>query len=132
LAKTTRQKLGSWGEQAAADYLVAQGYVILGQNVRTHYGEIDLVALYEEPAMPGSAARPVIVFIEVKTRSSAAFGLPEEAVTRDKRAHLLSASQAYMQAHPDLPGDWRIDVIAIRRRCLAALSEIIHFENAVC
>jgi putative endonuclease len=133
--KTYRQSLGSWGEQAAANYLCERGYTVLERNVRTHYGEIDLIAVQENvpPAVVAedSGGDQVIVFVEVKTRTSTAFGLPEEAITRRKRAHLLSAVQAYMQAHAQLPHNWRVDVIAIQRRSDGGPPEIIHFENAI-
>ncbi len=116
-----RQDLGRWGEGQAAEYLSQRGYLILERNVRTPYGELDLVARQEA----------VLVFVEVKTRSSTAFGLPEAAVTPHKQAHLLAAAQAYLQAHPDLDGDWRVDVIAVQRRSGGAAPEITHFENAL-
>lgn len=134
MAKPYRQALGNWGEQAAADYLSAQGYVIMQRNVRTPFGEIDLVALQDNPSGTVSAfeSEPqVVVFVEVKTRSSTAFGLPEESVTPRKRAHLLAAIQAFMQERGDLPPVWRVDVIAIRRQPDGRPPEIIHFENAI-
>ncbi len=115
-----RQTLGRWGENLAAQYLQQKGYTILAQNARTAYGEIDLVAQQNE----------ALVFVEVKTRTSAAFGLPEAAITPRKQAHMLAAAQAYLQAQPELDADWRIDVIAIRRRKNQP-PEIVHFENAL-
>ncbi len=137
--KTTRQRLGRWGENLAADYLQQRGYRILDQNARTTYGEIDLIAWQEAGQSVGSIlsrassglARPTIVFVEVKTRRSGAFGLPEEAITTRKREHLLAAIQAYMQAHPDLEGDWRLDVIAIQCSTSGDAPKLIHFENAI-
>ena len=118
----SRQNLGRWGENLAADYLSQQGYTIVARNARTPYGELDLVARQAQ----------VTVFVEVKTRRSEKFGLPEAAITPQKQAHLLAAAQAYLQAVPELDGDWRVDVIAIRRTAAAPGGvEIIHFENAV-
>jgi putative endonuclease len=122
---TSRQILGRWGENLAADYLQQRGYAILAQNVRTPYGELDLVARQE------TAGSRVTVFVEVKTRRSDAFGLPETAITPQKQAHLLAAAQSFLQTHPELDGDWRIDVMAIRRTTARDV-EIVHFENAVC
>ena len=121
----SRQDLGRWGEDQAEQYLLRRGYAIVGRNVRTRYGEIDLVARQE------SASGAATVFVEVKTRRSAAYGLPEEAVTARKQAHLLAAAQSYLQAHPELDGDWRVDVIAIRKERAGQAAEITHFENAV-
>src|SRR5947209_7314149 len=68
-------RIGRRGEEAAAEQLKAAGYRILARNYRCPSGEIDLVA--EE--------RGVLVFVEVKTRSSAAYGSPRDAVTPAKR-----------------------------------------------
>lgn len=113
-----RQSLGRWGEEQAASYLVEHGYTILQKNVRTPYGEIDLLARH------GAAT----IFVEVKARSSASLGPPEISVDACKQAHLLASARSYLQAHPEMDGDWRIDVIAILRFKDQA-PEITHFEN---
>jgi len=118
MTATPRQTLGKWGEALAKEYLVWRGYELLERNARTPYGELDLVMRQGEG----------IVFVEVKTRASSAYGLPEESVTSRKQEHLLKAAHHYLQAHPDLDGDWRVDVIAIRRMRGAA-PEVVHFEN---
>jgi len=128
--------LGRWGESLAVDYLRQRGYLILERNARTPYGEIDLVTRQDaiQGLSPLEAAPPrslVTVFVEVKTRSSDSFGFPEEAITPRKKAHLLSAAQAYLQSHPELDGDWRVDVIAIQRSNASREPTILHFENAV-
>jgi putative endonuclease len=123
-----RQILGRWGEKLAGEFLSGQGYTILATNVRTPYGEIDLIARQAEA---GSDSAEVIVFVEVKTRSSNAFGYPEEAVTARKQAHLLGAAQHYLQEHPELGSVWRIDVISIERSREGKPPAIHHFENAV-
>jgi putative endonuclease len=115
-----KQALGSWGEQKAADYLHTKGYAILGRNLRTEYGEIDLLARHGD----------ALVFVEVKARSSARYGLPEEAITTAKQQHLLDCAQDYLQNHPELTGDWRIDVVAVMRQ-VDGPPQIIHFENAL-
>lgn len=105
MPQTSRQRLGQWGESMAARYLEQHGYTILGRNIRTPYGEIDLVA---------RRVGGELVFIEVKTRTGTSFGAPEEAVDRRKLAHLVSSSQAYFVRYPDQQEtSWRIDVIAV-------------------
>jgi len=118
------QALGRWGEMQAADYLAANGYAILARNVRTHYGEIDLIANQDGPGDPTS-----LVFVEVKTRRSAAYGLPEEGVNRRKWEHLCASIQAYLLDRPDWQGEWRLDVIAVTVKGQGEPPEIIHFEN---
>jgi putative endonuclease len=115
-----RQNLGREGEDLAEDYLHKHGYVILVRNARTPYGEIDIIA----------RQGPVTVFVEVKTRRSTKYGWPEEAVQTQKQARLIASAEAYLQANPDLEGDWRIDVIAIQlERGRPPL--ITHFDHAI-
>jgi putative endonuclease len=134
--KTSRQALGAWGEDRAAEYLGARGYTIIERNARTPFGEIDLVTrhrLSEEgiPVGKKNASRSMIVFVEVKTRSSTEFGFPEQAVNSRKKAHMLASAQAYLQDHPELEDDWRVDVVAVYRSRSDRPPEIIHFENAI-
>jgi putative endonuclease len=134
--KTPRQALGQWGEDLAAAYLERRGYTVLERNARTPYGEIDLVARQPDlregfETLGSDRTEEVIVFVEVKTRQSTAYGLPEEAITAQKRDHMLASALAYMQAHPELAGHWRIDVIAIQRKPSPNQPLITHFENAI-
>jgi putative endonuclease len=121
MARMSGKQLGQWGENLAAKYLVQSGYTVLKRNFRTPYGEIDMIAQKGE----------ITVFVEVKTRSSQAFGYPEEAITDNKRIHLIEASQSYLQEHSDSDVDWRIDVIAIQYLGDNQEPKIEHFENAV-
>lgn len=117
-----RQRLGKWGEAQACQYLRERGFEILGQNIRTSYGELDMIARKDG----------IVVFVEVKTRGSRAFGLPEESITAEKREHLLNSAQDFLTNHPELNGDWRVDVIAIQGTLNGELCEIEWFENAIC
>jgi putative endonuclease len=101
-----RQQLGDWGEKRAANYLQAHGYEIIERNWRCGAGEIDLVAREGE----------WLAFVEVRTRRGRGFGLPEESITSGKRARLIELAQTYIQAHPELDCDWRIDVVAVELR----------------
>jgi putative endonuclease len=116
-----RQTLGRWGENLAASYLIQKGFLVLERNFRTPYGEIDLIVQREN----------LLVFVEVKTRASDTFGLPEEAITPKKREHLVATARAYLQEFPAPGLDWRIDVVAIRKIKTDTNPEIIHFENAI-
>lgn len=113
--------MGSWGESYAAEYLARKGYTILERNARTAHGEIDLVARHDH----------VLVFVEVKTRTTRSYGNPEESITQRKIAHLLSSAQDYLQNHPQFDGDWRIDVVAIQRIPGEEQAQVLHFENAI-
>lgn len=81
-----RQALGREGEGIAAEHLQAGGYEILARNVRTKLGEIDLLARH----------RGMLVFVEVKTRTSVRFGSGAEAVDARKQARLRRLAQAYL------------------------------------
>jgi putative endonuclease len=124
--KNTRQNLGKWGEDLAAVYLSKQGYTLLDRNLRTPYGEIDLVMRQND-----TKGETTLVFIEVKTRSSASFGLPEISVDSRKQEHLVNSALAYMQEHPELDCGWRIDVISIQKLKGGKPPRLTHFENAV-
>ena len=112
------QKIGQWGEAAAAAYLLEHGFELIAVNVRTPYGEIDLVARRED----------VTLFVEVKTRTSARLGPPEEAVTARKQQHMLAAGAHYAAEHGI--DHWQIDVIAVEGQP-GSTPTLTHFENAV-
>ena len=121
----SRQTLGRWGESQAVNYLLSQGYNILEKNFRTPYGELDLIV------QSGSGENTELVFVEVKTRSSSRFGLPEISVNQRKQAHLIAAAEHFLSLQKNPPQTWRIDVIAIERKADGMHPEITHFENAV-
>jgi putative endonuclease len=111
---------GQLGEAAAKQHLQRLGLKFLAANFRSERGELDLIFRDAD----------CLVFVEVKTRSSTAYGMPEESITASKKTHLLSAIQAYMQRHSELPGNWRLDVLAIQRDRTGGSPLITHFENA--
>lgn len=113
-----KQELGRWGESQAAEFLTRKGYQVLERNLRTPYGEIDLIASQEG----------ALVFVEVKTRTTQKFGLPEEAITPQKLEHMIESAQHYLQERPEPEVDWRVDVIAIQRQADGE-ADIVHFEN---
>ena len=98
-----RHALGIQGERIAAEFLRANGYRLLDARARTIAGEIDLVAI----------AGGEVVFVEVKTRRSEAFGLPEEAITATKRSRLRRSALAWLAARGRGGAVYRIDVIAV-------------------
>lgn len=116
----TNIELGRWGEHQAACYLEDEGYEVLQKNVRTPCGEIDLIA----------RKAGVLVFIEVKTRSSSVYGHPEEAVDQNKISHMIDSAESFLEENPACAQDWRLDVIAVIRDP-AGDPQITHFENAV-
>ncbi|MEO1418471.1 MAG: YraN family protein [Bacteroidota bacterium] len=101
-------ELGKAGEVVAAGFMEAKGYHILDHNYRFQKGEIDLVALRIEPAE--------LVFVEVKTRSSEAWGYPEEAVTANKKKMLFKTVDAYLHEKNMWTVPMRFDIIAINMK----------------
>lgn len=95
--------LGRYGERVAAQRLVDQGMVLLDRNWRCELGEIDLVLRDGD----------VLVFCEVKTRSSAAYGHPLEAVTPTKGARLRRLAARWLEEHDVHPRDVRIDLVGV-------------------
>jgi putative endonuclease len=112
------QRIGKWGEETAAAWLAERGYQVIARNVRTPYGEIDIVA----------QLNGVIVFIEVKTLTSSRDFFPEHQITPRKREHMLNAAQHY--AAEQALDRWQVDVIAIEGRP-GETPAITHFENAL-
>jgi putative endonuclease len=96
--------LGRSGEQMAAKHLAESGYTIVETNYTTRFAEIDIIAAIDD----------CLVFVEVKTRTSAKKGLPREAVTVAKQQKIILAARQYMKTRA-LAGQKRIrfDVMEI-------------------
>ncbi|MBI2955101.1 MAG: YraN family protein [Chloroflexi bacterium] len=116
-----RKALGALGEQIAVDHLCKRGLRVLGRNVRTRLGEIDIVAKDAE----------TLVFVEVRTRRSGAFGTPEESITRAKRQKLVHLAEEYVQACSVPLTDYRIDVVLVELLPSGALRRLEWIGNAV-
>lgn len=97
-------ELGSRGEEFASTYLRKRGYRILDRNWRIKEGEIDIVAQSPEGE---------IVFLEVKTRSTAAYGDPLESISPEKFHRLQRLALAWLATHQLLGSPYRIDVAGI-------------------
>jgi len=97
------KELGDWGEQIAVDYLTDHDVKIVGRNIRTNYGEIDVLGQKDG----------ILIFFEVKTRRTDNFGNPEDAVNYIKQEHMKNSALEFIQSNLDMEIDWRIDVIAI-------------------
>lgn len=111
---------GRSGEQIARTFLEARGLVFRAANVRSPFGEIDLV-------MEDRSATE-LVFVEVKTRGGTGFGAPEESVTRTKQ-HKLRQLVAWYYQRIRWTGQVRLDVVGIVLQPGAA-PEITHTKYA--
>ncbi|MBW1710118.1 MAG: YraN family protein [Deltaproteobacteria bacterium] len=94
---------GQQGEDLAASYLAGKGLALIDRNVRTPYGEIDLILLDGD----------VVVFTEVKARSTRSYGGPWAAVGREKRRRISRAAQAFLIKKGWQDRAARFDVVAI-------------------
>ncbi len=112
--------LGKLGERHAVRFLSKAGFAIVARNYRTPLGEIDIVARDGE----------TLAFIEVKTRSSKAFGLPQEAVDRRKQRQLIRAAQVFLKAHGELDVPCRFDVVAVTTGRSARAPEVTLIRGA--
>ncbi len=116
----SRLNIAKTGESFAAAHLKARGYQILAQNYRSGRGEIDIVA------QDGDC----IVFVEVKTRRSLKFGLPQAAVTTQKQRQISKIALGYLRAHNRFDAPCRFDVIAIHLSPQLELLKLEQIENA--
>ena len=118
-----KDAVGRYGEEQAARHLEAAGLEVLARNWRCRQGELDIVA------RDGAA----LVFAEVKTRSSLAFGLPAEAVTHAKAARIRQLALQWIDERRELgePQFWsalRFDVISVVR--VGSGVDIAHIKGA--
>jgi len=114
---TDKIKKGKRGEDLAADFMEGNGYGILERNYRYKHSEIDLIA------KKGNW----LVFVEVKTRSSQAFGFPEEFVDEKQIEKILEGADQYLY-ETNWTGNVRYDIIAVNLE--SESPDIQHFEDA--
>jgi putative endonuclease len=114
-----KQFVGKSGEEAAVLYLQNKKYTILDRNFRMRGGEIDIIARTED----------IIVFVEVKARTSEYYGGALEAITPYKLRAVQKSAEYYLFTHPNLPYSYRIDVLAIQTDELGNALAINHLEN---
>jgi putative endonuclease len=116
-----RQTTGMLGEKLAADFLTKQGYKIIETNFRCKEGEVDIIAREGD----------FLVFIEVRTKTSRAFGTPEESVTARKKAHLRNVAARYLESYDSQLPEWRIDFVAVELDRTGKTRRIEVIKNAV-
>lgn len=116
-----KRETGILGEKIACDFLCNNGYKILETNYRCRDGEIDIVAEH----------RDILVFVEVRTKKNLKYGTPEESITLSKMQHLKAVAIHYERHHPNLPPEWRIDIVAIRLHRDGRVCRVELIENAI-
>lgn len=114
-----RREVGDEGEGRAEAYLRRQGFRILGRNVRSPLGELDLVA----------DDQGVLVFIEVKRRRNGTYGGAIEAIDARKRAKLIQLAAQYLAHHRIRDRACRFDVVLIQDDA-GTVGPVQHIANA--
>jgi putative endonuclease len=110
-------ELGKLGEELAVDFLIENGYEILETNWTFQKAEIDIIALKDN----------ILAVVEVKTRSSLEYGLPQDFVKAKKIKLIVKAINEYVVTN-DLDVEVRFDIIAIHAK--DKQFEIEHLEAA--
>lgn len=105
------------GESLAAEYLIGKGYEILERNYRYGHGEVDLIA----------RKGIWLIFVEVKTRSTKAFGFPEEFVDKAKEESVFKVAEWYIEKIR-WEGNVRYDIVSVLGVGLER--EVMHLEDA--
>jgi putative endonuclease len=120
IKQTNRKRLGEVGEIHACRYLKKHRYNILARNYVTYLGELDIVAEDGD----------TIVFVEVRTKRSVEYGLPEESIDKKKRQKLTRLAQVYIKHKHLYARKARFDVISIVAHGLLGRKSIRLIKNA--
>ena len=110
--------LGKKGEEIALAYLKSKKYKIIEKNLRNRFGEIDIIA----------KDHGTLVFIEVKTRTSEAFGTPIQGINEKKQKRLKQLAQRYLAEKGLIEQEVRFDVLGILQT--GEETKIEHIPNA--
>lgn len=99
----SKRDVGIHGEETAVTFLKKEGYTLIKRNYRNPFGEIDIIA--EEGGF--------LVFVEVKYRKTSSFGSPLDAITKDKKRHIIRSALYYLKATGQTNRRVRFDVLGI-------------------
>ena len=113
---STTRDIGNAGEQAAADWLTADGHEIIARNWRTRYCEIDIVSMKDD----------MLWFTEVKYRKNDDFGGGLAAITTKKQRQMRFAAELFMAKHPQYEGcDMRLLAVAVEGNPLTVREQVV-------
>jgi len=116
--KQLNRLIGKQGEEMAADLLRKKGYEILENNYQTKWGELDLIVTKDN----------ILVFVEVKLKTTEDYGTPEEMIGKNKLAQVKKTAEMYLLDNPDIAkkfDSYQIDVVCI----VEETERITHYEN---
>lgn len=118
MTKQLNKLIGKQGEDMAVELLKDNGYQILDQNNSTKWGELDVIATKEN----------ILIFVEVKLKTSEDFGTPEEMISKNKLIQVKRTAEMYLLNNPDIAKKYdryQIDAICI----VKDTGRITHYEN---
>lgn len=115
-----RKITGNRGEDFVEKYLISREYLIIRRNYHTRYGEIDIIC---------KDRTGIVVFVEVKCRKTAKYGLPHESVRFYKKQKIYNTAIVYLQENNLENCNWRVDVVSVILKSNNQLREISHFKN---
>ncbi|OGW84408.1 MAG: hypothetical protein A2987_02285 [Omnitrophica bacterium RIFCSPLOWO2_01_FULL_45_10] len=113
--------LGRLGERLALEFLIERGYKILEINYRNLFGEVDVVG----------KIKGVVVFVEIKTRSTSSLGPPFISVTPLKQRHIIKTALLYLKMRDLIHSNWRVDVVSVKLNSDYGVEYIDLIENVV-
>ena len=113
----SHNKLGRQGENIAKDFLKHMGFIIIAMNWWHLHYEIDIVARQQN----------ILVFVEVKTRSTYRYGFPDASIDDKKENRLREAAEIYIE-QKDLHNEIRFDIVSIVKNNLE--EKIYHIIDA--
>lgn len=117
----TKKELGRIAEDHAARYLASRGYRIKDRNFRLSRGpEVDIIA----------ERKDVLVFVEVRSRSSTGFGNPRDSVTPWKQRQIIRAASGYIQYRERRERVMRFDIVEVYLTPEGRVQKIAHYEGA--
>ncbi|MEG6615320.1 YraN family protein [Peptococcaceae bacterium 1198_IL3148] len=115
-----RQKTGKLGEDAAVTYLKRRGMTIKTRNYRCRIGELDIVAIDQG----------VLVFVEVRSRRTIGYGLPQETIDVNKIAKVRRVAEYYLMVNKLIDVECRFDVIALQLNDEGGVKNLDYIRNA--
>ncbi len=117
--KQDNKKVGAIGEDAATAWLRKKGYRILERNFHTRWGEIDIIAKFNDKT----------IFVEVKTKTGEQYGEPWEMINRQKYQQVKNMAQVYLTKNGLGEVACRIDVVGVWLNLEHEVEKIEHWED---
>jgi len=118
MSKILNRTKGAFGEDLAVRFLCTKGFRVLERNWTCRWGELDAVCIHNS----------VLVFVEVKYKSSDRYGSAFEALDYKKKKHLLKTIRYYLLRKSHLTALWRLDAVCLTGGAAGGI-DIKHYEN---